>query len=219
MEYGYIDITYRSRLTLLNMLQASGYDTTPYRRMSPKEIEMMIGPSALGGALRMDLTRPVQNEEMKSKCVVLYSFQKLKQKLDGFLNELISEETAENLRIDPETTEVIVMLYEPVMEVFHAKALNYLKKHNLMIRFFEAKRIVNDPTSFAIVPKHEKIGEEDVKKMMNECYLQSKAQLPILRFHEDMQARWLGLVPGDVVKITRSSPSAGEYTLYRVCAP
>ena len=130
MEYGYIDITYRSRLTLLNMLQASGYDTTPYRRMSPKEIEMMIGPSALGGALRMDLTRPVQNEEMKSKCVVLYSFQKLKQKLDGFLNELISEETAENLRIDPETTEVIVMLYEPVMEVFHAKALNFTTSFN-----------------------------------------------------------------------------------------
>jgi len=34
-----------------------------------------------------------------------------------------------------------------------------------------------------------------------------------------MQARILGLIPGDVVKITRSSPSSGEYIMYRICSP
>jgi len=29
----------------------------------------------------------------------------------------------------------------------------------------------------------------------------------------------MGLLPGDIVKITRASPSAGEYTSYRVCSP
>ena len=41
--------------------------------------------------------------------------------------------------------------------------------------------------------------------------------LPMIRFHEDIIARILGLVPGDIVKITRPSPQSGEYESYRVC--
>jgi DNA-directed RNA polymerase subunit H (RpoH/RPB5) len=46
-----------------------------------------------------------------------------------------------------------------------------------------------------------------------------KTQFPLNVFHQDIQARILGLVPGDIVKITRPSPSAGYYVEYRVCAP
>jgi DNA-directed RNA polymerase subunit H (RpoH/RPB5) len=34
-----------------------------------------------------------------------------------------------------------------------------------------------------------------------------------------MIARVMGLAPGDIVKITRPSPSAGEYVSYRICVP
>ncbi len=67
MDYGLIDITYRSRLTLLNMLQARGYNITPYSKFSTKEIEMMIGPNILGKALRMDLERPEEKAEAGGK--------------------------------------------------------------------------------------------------------------------------------------------------------
>lgn len=230
MDYGLIDVTTRSRETLLNMLEASGYNTQPYRKFSPKEIEQMIGENQLGGALRMDLQRRDETSSRYEKCIVIYRFQRMKQKLVSLLNELIpppkeegeeeeKQKTTDIPRIDPKITEVIVVLYEPIAEVFHTVSLAQWKKNQFKLRFFEAKKIVNDPTQFAIVPKHEKISEEDVKAIMKELYLHSKAQFPIIRFHEDMQARWLGLVPGDVVRITRPSPSAGEYIVYRVCAP
>jgi DNA-directed RNA polymerase subunit H len=231
MDYGIIDITTRSRETLLNMLELSGYNTEPYRKFSPKEIEQMIGENQLGGSLRMDLTRRDETSSQYEKCLVIYRFQRMKQKLVSLMNELIpvvqeGEETEKQKatttdipKVDPKTTEVIVVLFEPIVEVFHTASLLQWKKNQLKIRFFEAKKAVNDPTQFAIVPKHEKISSEEVKHIMKELYVQSKAQFPIIRFHEDMQARWLGLVPGDVVKITRSSPSAGEYIVYRVCAP
>ena len=229
MEYGLVDVTTRSRETLLNMLEASGYNTQPYRKFSPKEINQMMGENQLGGALRMDLQRREETSSPYEKCIVIYRFQRMKQKLVSLMNELIpitqdedeseKQKTTDIPKIDPKTTEVIIVLYEPVVEVFHTAALAQWKKNQFKIRFFEAKKIVNDPTQFAIVPKHEKISAEEVTTVMKELYLQSKAQFPIIRFHEDMQARWLGLVPGDVVKITRPSPSAGEYIVYRVCAP
>lgn len=231
MDYGIVDITTRSRETLLNMLELSGYNTQPYRKFSPKEIEQMIGENQLGGSLRMDLVRREETSSPYEKCIVIYRFQRMKQKLVSLMNELIpvvqdGEETEKQKstttdipKVDPTTTEVIVVLFEPIVEVFHTASLLQWKKNQFKIRFFEAKKAVNDPTQFAIVPKHEKISPEEIKRVMKELYIQSKAQFPIIRFHEDMQARWLGLVPGDVVKITRSSPSAGEYIVYRVCAP
>ena len=49
--------------------------------------------------------------------------------------------------------------------------------------------------------------------------MKTKLNLPVIRFHEDIIGRILGLIPGSIVKITRPSPSAGEYVLYRVCVP
>jgi DNA-directed RNA polymerase subunit H (RpoH/RPB5) len=215
MDYGVIDTTYRSRITLLNMLEKRGYNTEPYKRFSPQEIEDMIGPHALGEALRMNLER-IEGEGPQ-KCVVVYRFQRQKQKIQTLMNELLGEEVPESLRVDPKITEVIVVLYEPVVETFHAAALSQWKKNKLRIRFFEARKIIIDPSSFAIVPKHEKLTTEETKALRKEYYLQSDAHHNWIRFHEDPQARWLGLIPGDVVKITRPSPSSGEYVVYRVC--
>ena len=47
--------------------------------------------------------------------------------------------------------------------------------------------------------------------------IQSISNLPFIRFHEDIQVRLLGAVPGDIIKITRPSPSSGVEVMYRVC--
>ena len=70
-----------------------------------------------------------------------------------------------------------------------------------------------------LVPPHEIVPEEQHAPLLEKLMITSKIHLPIIRFHTDMQARWLGLVPGDIIKITRPSPSAGVYEVYRVCAP
>jgi hypothetical protein len=70
-----------------------------------------------------------------------------------------------------------------------------------------------------MVPKHEKVPAEEHTALLEKMFLKNKTQLPLIRFHADMQARYLGIVPGDIVKITRPSPSAGEYIGYRLCTP
>lgn len=68
-----------------------------------------------------------------------------------------------------------------------------------------------------LVPKHEVIKDaKEIEDILTKYSLKTKFQLPIL-LRADPVARWLGLKNGDIVKITRSSPTAGEYQMYRCC--
>ena len=230
-EYTLDDILYRSRVTLLKMLEARGYDVKPYSRFGLAEIKMMRGEKGAseGIALRMDLVKPEPRAGEPKRCVVLYTAQskKLKQgaQMETFLAERIfNSKVPDALRIEEgEDNEVIIILTdEAVTDPYHAYALKVWRQDKVRLRFFQAATIVNDPSAYAIVPKHRKITDAAEKTtLLHELYLKENEtkHLPTIRFHEDMQARWLGLVPDDLVEITRPSPSAGEYTVYRVCLP
>ena len=80
-------------------------------------------------------------------------------------------------------------------------------------------RIVNNPLNHMLQPKFEIVPKEVHEDLKKELYCRSISQFPLIRYHHDMAARCLGLIPGDIVKITRPSYSAGEYVSYRTCAP
>ena len=209
------DHLYRSRQTLLRILADRGYNTKPFEKFGPEEIEAMVGAGA--EALRMDLERPAEATDSPiTKCRVVYSLQKLKQRLAGFLGQLNDDENPDH--VDPKTTEVIVMLAaaegEPVVDVFHAAAYDQWVSRKLRISFFRIANLVLNPMDHILVPKHERLPKAEIPFPPAE-----RVKLPFIRFHEDMQARLLGLIPGDVVKITRPSPSSGEYIMYRICSP
>ena len=207
-----IDPVYRSRHVILDMLEARDYVVTPYRNFSPKEITFMLN-STNGEALRMDLN----HKDGQHKCVVLYSKNKLKQKLRTYLENLNDPEKEEYL--DPSIYEIIIIVMEPVVDTFHKTVLENYVNNKSKVFIFQAHTLVNDPSKHILVPKHEKVPAEEHAELLKKWFVKSKIQFPIIRYHSDMQARYLGLVPGDIVKITRPSPSAGVYELYRVCAP
>ena len=212
-DFELTDAIYRSRKTVLDMLEARDYITTPYRNYSPKEITFMMA-SLNGTALRMDLS----HKNGSKKCIIVYSLTKLKQKLKTFLANMSDADKPEYIEDIP-NTEVIILVAEPVVETFHQTVLaNYIDT-KLRAFVFQIQTIVNDPSKHIVVPKHAKVPAEEHAELLEKLYLKSKSQLQLIRFHADIQARYLGLVPGDIVKIVRPSPSAGEYTLYRVCTP
>ena len=211
MNYEELDILYRSRKTTLEILKEDGYDTTQYEQFGPWDIEAMVA----GGqtALTMDLTRTGEGIQ---RCLVVYSLQKLKQRLATFLFSLNSDIQP---AIDPLTTEIVVILLEDVADVFHAAALNEWVQKKLRIRFFKAHNLLFDPRTHELVPPHTKMPASEHAGFLKQNYIRSKTNLPFIKFHEDMIARIMGLVPGDIVKITRPSPASGTYDTYRVCMP
>lgn len=118
-----------------------------------------------------------------------------------------------------DTTKFIVLVseYPPsiTMQSIHQKELS-LQESNGFIHLFLTKELIYNPMKHKLVPKHEKISEEEAKILVETMQLKSKNQLPMIQ-KQDVISRWLGLVPGDIVKITRYNETSGEYYYYRVC--
>jgi DNA-directed RNA polymerase subunit H (RpoH/RPB5) len=233
MDYETLYVLYQSRKTLLKILAGRGYNIKPYEKFGPVEINAMatagadsmgmdlelsasvVAPTASGATGAADAQEaPVENPNGGiTKCKVLYTFKRIKNRLPTFIEDLVEA-------IQPDNTEVIVMLVDDTMaDAFHTAALSAYAKHKLRIAFFQAHQIVNNPLEHILVPKHERLPTSEHDAFMKKHMIKSKTQLPLIKFHEDMIARILGLVPGDIVKITSYSPSAGEYLKYRVCVP
>ena len=219
MSYEIVDTLYRSRKTLLDHLEQEGYDIAPFSKFSPKEIAEMVKAGPIAGAppaLQMELNRKVPDDEHAyRKCLVVYTIGKIKQKLNAFTQKIISTEEG---TFDPDSTEVIIVTMEPIGANFHSMALLSYNVHKTKVRFFQAAAIINNPLKHILVPKHERVPAKDEEALLKSVFAK-KSQLPLIRFHEDPIARLIGLMPGEIVKITRASPTAGECILYRVCVP
>ena len=111
------------------------------------------------------------------------------------------------------TTKFIVLVseYPPsiTMQSIHQKE-QLLQESNGFIHMFLTKELIYNPMKHKLVPKHEKISEEEAKTLVETMQLKSKNQLPMIQ-KQDVIARWLGLVPGEIVKITRYNETSGEY--------
>jgi DNA-directed RNA polymerase I, II, and III subunit RPABC1 len=206
-EFEYSNIFYKSRLTLMELLESRGYETTPFSRFSPKETKAML--TYLTSA---DILAP-HKDDPERKCAVIY--------IDAKPKVSITELVQSRMKGDFDFTQLEVILMVKAAEVGEAYTqivYNDWVKFKLRVSAFSIYNLNNNPTKHVLVPKHEIVPEEEHEALLEKLMVNSKSQLPIIRFHFDMQARWLGLVPGDIVKITRPSPSAGVYIMYRVCA-
>jgi DNA-directed RNA polymerase subunit H (RpoH/RPB5) len=209
----FIDNVYRSRQTLLDILEDRGYNVEKYRKFSPAE-------ATAAATAFPSLSFKVSKKDDENKiCDVRYA-NISRQKLDTFFND-IDDDNSEN-------TEVIVMMMGPVADAHHVVALKqYMKlkesgekeRRKLRVSFFSIEMIVINPMKHVLVPKHQIVPPDKHSELMNSLYITAKTKLPEIKFHVDPIARCIGAVPGDIVKITRPSGSAGESIMYRLCAP
>ena len=84
-------------------------------------------------------------------------------------------------------------------------------------QFFSLKELQYNIARHALVPHHEVISDPvKIQELTTSYLVKSKGQFPIL-LRTDPMARYINAHPGDIVQITRASPSAGEYISYRCC--
>ena len=101
------------------------------------------------------------------------------------------------------------------MQSIQQKELQLQEKKGY-IQIFLTKELLYNPLKHELVPKHKKLSPAAAEQLIQDLQLKSKAQLPFIQ-KQDIIARWLGLVPGDIVKITRYTETSGKYYYYRCC--
>ena len=89
----------------------------------------------------------------------------------------------------------------------------FFKRHQV----FQITHLLFNVSQHSLVPKHVVMRDEaELQDLFARFHIKSKALLPSIQ-QADPMAKYLGLVPGDIVKILRPSPTAGNYNYYRVC--
>ena len=184
----------------VELLELRGEDTTQYKQ----DLEA-IEPTRF------------QNEfiTLKASTIrVVYAF--TKDSFKDFWGTLknMDNDTVDNI-YNTQKFIIIVSEYPPsiTLQAIHQKEQTLT---NGFIHMFLMKELMYNPMKHTLVPKHEKLTEQDATQLIEQLQLKSKNQLPMI-LKQDVIARWLGLVPGDIVRITRYNETSGQYFYYRVC--
>jgi DNA-directed RNA polymerase subunit H len=206
-DFETIDYVYRSRITLLDILEERGYDVVRFRKFSPAEIVAAATSPHFEG-LGFKATKRDDSSQVMEVRYASYT----KTQLVSTIQETIKDE-------DSSKYELLIMMRLPVVEQHHDAARRLFMAGRFRVSFFSFFQLVNNPMRHVLVPKHVIIPSEEHAELKERFHLTSMLKLPMIPYHIDPIVRILGGIPGDVIKITRPSPTSGTYDIYRVVVP
>lgn len=192
----------RSYQTLIEMMHDRDIDTSLMQRFQSEELATMASSQAIF------VVPVVQGEDANENHIqVIYNLNpKVKQQDIKKLVETYMQNVPHTL-----------LVFKEPLTSQNAKPLLEAAAKGLRIEIFELKELLFNVSRHELVPKHQKVNDETVvKDILTAAKIKSKTQLPII-LKTDPMARYLGLRTGDVVRITRPSPTSGIYVHYRCC--
>lgn len=214
MDIELLDLIARTRPTIVEILKNRGYNVSAYEKESPTDLATLASNPV---NLQIVAEKVEDGPAPMKRCVVLYWIENaVRLKLENELKK-VWDIDVNSEAYNPAETDLLIVLAEPFHEVFHLHASKLWNRQKARVSFFNIKQLVTNPTKHMYVPSHRKLTEDEITHAMAKWNLRSKSEFSRILYHMDMQARVLGLVPGDVVEIHRPSPTCGEYVLYRVC--
>jgi DNA-directed RNA polymerase subunit H (RpoH/RPB5) len=206
-----INKIYKSRNVLLDQLDDRDYDVSQYNDFSINEVDAMMSNSQL------DML--VTHKENGKKVYVKYYFtakQSTRQIKPQMLDDIIEDlYTIEEVLTKKDT--LIVVIDDEPNDTILAKLRYLYERDQLFVIIHNIKRIQTNILKHEMVPPMRVLNKEDTDEFKKRLHIKNECiQLPeISRF--DPQALVIGIRPGEICKINRSSVTALSTEYYRVC--
>jgi DNA-directed RNA polymerase subunit H len=196
---------YKSRNTILKLLEKEKYDVSDYSEFSINEIDAMYTNDQL------DML--VKNESNNKTYIKYYLNSKniRKENLETLVEDLFQIESI----LTKTDTLVIIINEEPNDTII--ERIKYLYDHDgIFVVLHNIDRLQFNILDHHLVPEINILNDEKVETLKKTYNLKDTSQLPeISRF--DPQALAICLRPGQVCRLLRKSNTALEYHYYRVC--
>ena len=197
---------YKSRKTILELLDYQDYDTTEYAGFSINEIDAMFTNSQLD----MLVTKKTNQRKAYIK-FSLNNKQIRPVELDNIIEDLFIIDNV----LTKNDVLIVIIEVEPNDSIINR--LKYLYDHDgIFVVVHNIKRLQFNILNHKLVPDCAVLDEEAVEALKKKVNIKSTLQLPeISRF--DPQALAMCLRPGDVCQFIRDSATALTYNYYRIC--
>lgn len=206
-----INKIYKSRNVLLAQLNDRNYEISQYDNFSINEVDAMLSNSQL------DML--VTHRKNGKKVYVKYYFtlkqstrQIKPQTLDDIIEDLYTIEEV----LTKKDTLMIIIDDEP-NDTILAKLRYIYEREQLFVIIHNINRLQTNILKHEMVPAMRVLNEEETVELKNRLHIKNEhLQLPeISRF--DPQALVVGVRPGEICKIDRSSVTALNTEYYRIC--
>ena len=189
--------------TLCEMLNDRGYNTENIENITVKEIKIQLEKS--------QINIEAKHNKRDEKIFIKYLFNKptpsdVKNVMYSWLN---------NPDEYKKTDRYIIILKESTLTI-DKKIIEAKEIDDYNIQIFIFSKLLRNITKHEYQPKFDLVDNIQIQEILNNYSLKLKSKLPWISINDPI-SQYYGLVQGDVIKITRSSETSGEYITYRYC--
>lgn len=194
---------YQSRNNLINIMEERGFKVDEYDNFSITEVNAMTKNEQLDLLLENE-------QESKGKIYIKYNLTKglRPQNVDDMVEELFELENILN-----KNDELLIITKMEPNETLEKHLEKIWLVKQIYVNILCINRLRFNLLKHSYVPKHELVDKSTIRDQYN---IKNDSQFPeINRF--DAVAVVMGIRPGQLCKITRSSKTAIETNYYRLC--
>ena len=207
-----INKIYHSKNTILEMLDLRDFETEKYKNFSVNEIDIMYKS--------MDKKITTESSPLDFDCIKGDNNCYIKFILFTKLRVANTKTLIENMIDDyvKEGDTIIFVVKDKInnIESYESLLSPYLEQNNIMVQIFWIDTLLTNITKHELVPSMRILNDEEKQDVFNKANISNFTQMPLI-LKTDPVAKVYGLVRGDLVEITRPSPTGGVYKNYRYC--
>jgi len=203
---------FTSRKVVIELMEKQGYNVNDYANFSINEVNSMKQNNQLDMLLETADDK-VTPENPKRKIYIRYylTSRPAPKNIQEMIDDLfILTETLKK------TDTLFIIIKDDPNETLVNELKHIWESDGIFIVAENIKRLQYNILNHTLVPPHIPLSDAQVNEIMKRYNITDKTQFPdISRF--DPVARAIGLRPGQVCKILRSSKTAIEAPYYRIC--
>jgi DNA-directed RNA polymerase subunit H len=206
-----ITSVYVSRKNILDLMEKQGFNISEYSNFSINVVNAMFQNKQLD----MLLEKEVEEESTKRKRKVYIRYYLTKAIRPSNVHEMIDDLfNLEEILTKDDTLYVIIK--DEVNETLVNELKHIWEKDKIFIVIQSIQRLQFNILNHVLVPEHKVISKMEVEEVKKRFNIIDNSMFPdISRF--DPVAQAIGIRPGEVCEIKRSSKTAIKSTYYRIC--